>query len=179
MKRSGKILFLVFSVFVSVLFTSCLDSMQSVSLKNGQYVINARFTLAKSTLQLLSSLDDMENSDYESDDIDDYLSQLGNSLGNYKNNNASEFVYDFINELRGSDMFPDGGLKTDINTDYDVGISYSAKINKNSYAIDNFREYIPVKNEKFAYLNVPSYLSDEYSELGEILVGSKAQDFYK
>lgn len=140
-----KRMFFLFLVFISaMLFTSCIDSMQSVSFKDGQYEVTARFTMSKDTLQSLQSLAELSDEGYSND-----WNEMFESV-------ASDF--------------PRDGRTMKIDTETDFGVQYTARANKTSY---EFREYIPKRYANAMTLELESNSSEEIGEWKEFLSGYK------
>lgn len=179
--RTKYILFIL-SIFVGLLFTSCIDTMQSVSYENGKYTITSRFTLSKDLLSTMLSLADSDTSslDYD-DDLDEYtedfLDLLGTSM-NSKSPKLEKEINDFYKELKNSNMFPASGYTSKVDTNADVGIHYEATVYANSYTANDFKAYIPKKYKNALTLELSENLttdstSDELNEYAGFLSGLK------
>lgn len=170
------------AIFIGLFFTSCIDSMQSVSYENGKYIITSRFTLSKDLLSTMFSLADSDTSslDYD-DDLDEYTEDLLDLLGesmNSKNPKLEKEINDFYKELKTSNMFPESGYTSKVNTNADVGIHYEAAVYANSYTVNDFKAYIPKKYKNALTLELSENLntnssSDEFSEYAGFLSGLK------
>lgn len=117
--------FFSITIILSVLcLTSCIDSVQSVSYKNGQYIITSRFTMSKDMISTLVSLGESDTNDLDyAEDLEDYVDVFGNILGDSMTSKSPKLrqeVNELYKSLRDSNMFPAGGYtsKVDTNSDY-------------------------------------------------------------
>lgn len=49
---------LICTIICAMLFTSCFDSLESITYSNGEYVITTRFTISKTTLEMATESDE-------------------------------------------------------------------------------------------------------------------------
>lgn len=176
-----KLLFMFLTLFTGVFFISCIDSMQAVSYKNGQYVITSRFTMSKDMISTLVSLGDSDTSSLEyTDDLEDYVYSFGKLLGESMNSRSPKIkkeINELYKSLKDSNMFPASGCTSKVDTNADVGIHYEARVYANSYTAKDFTAYIPKKYKNALTLELSKNLTDSLSEeLGEfagILSGTK------
>lgn len=161
--------FFSITIILSVLcLTSCIDSVQSVSYKNGQYIITSRFTMSKDMISTLVSLGESDTNDLDyAEDLEDYVDVFGNILGDSMTSKSPKLrqeVNELYKSLRDSNMFPAGGYTSKVDTNADVGIHYEANVYANSYREKDFSAYIPKKYKNALTLELSENLTDSSSE---------------
>lgn len=111
-------------------YSAKFASMQSVSYKNGQYIITSRFTMSKDMISTLVSLEESDINDLDyAEDLEDYVDAFGNILGDSMTSKSPKLrqeVNELYKSLRDSNMFPAGGYTSKVDTNADVGIHYEA-----------------------------------------------------
>lgn len=111
-------------------YSAKFASMQSVSYKNGQYIITSRFTLSKDMISTLVSLEESDINDLDyAEDLEDYVDAFENILGDSMTSKSPKLrqeVNELYKSLRDSNMFPAGGYTSKVDTNADVGIHYEA-----------------------------------------------------
>lgn len=178
--KNKKILLSLF-VFIGFFFTSCVDSMQSVSYKNGYYTVTSRFTISKDLISTLVSLGDSDTSEFDyADNLDDFADTFGELLGESMNSKSPKLkkeINDLYKSLKESNMFPASGYTSKVDTNADVGIHYEATVYANSATSKNFSAYIPKKYKNALTLelseNLTSSSTDELGEFSSFLSGMK------
>lgn len=148
--------------------------MQSVSYKDGKYIVTSRFTISKGLISIFASLGP---SVFDSiDELDDFADLLENSMSS-KSSYLQEEINDLYRELKESCKFPYGGHTSKIDTDADVGINCEAVVYARSESLKDFRAYIPKRYENALTLelseNFAASIDDEMGEFSEILSGMK------
>ena len=111
-------------------YSAKFASMQSVSYKNGQYIITSRFTMSKDMISTLVSLEESDINDLDyAEDLEDYVDAFENILGDSmasKSPKLRQEINELYKSLRDSNMFPAGGYTSKVDTNADVGIHYEA-----------------------------------------------------
>ena len=111
-------------------YSAKFASMQSVSDKNGQYIITSRFTMSKDMISTLVSLEESDINDLDyAEDLEDYVDAFENILGDSMTSKSPKLrqeINELYKSLRDSNMFPAGGYTSKVDTNADVGIHYEA-----------------------------------------------------
>lgn len=173
----AKRLLFVLLILTVFLFTSCIiDSMQSVSYKNGQYVITYRLTMPKDLISTLVSLSDSDSSSFaDTEDFYDFadaFAKLFSEAVNSKSSNLNKSINDLYEDLKESIIFPDNGSASKINTDTDVGILYETTVYADSVNDKDYSAYIPKRYQNALTLKLSKNLinpsDNELDELDEL-----------
>lgn len=118
------------SIMSFVAYSAKFASMQSVSYKNGQYIITSRFTMSKDMISTLVSLEESDINDLDyAEDLEYYVDAFENILGDSMTSKSPKLrqeVNELYKSLRDSNMFPAGGYTSKVDTNADVGIHYEA-----------------------------------------------------
>lgn len=111
-------------------YSAKFASMQSVSDKNGQYIITSRFTMSKDMISTLVSLEESDINDLDyAEDLEDYVDAFENIIGDSMTSKSPKLrqeINELYKSLRDSNMFPAGGYTSKVDTNADVGIHYEA-----------------------------------------------------
>lgn len=111
-------------------YSAKFASMQSVSYKNGQYIITSRFTMPKDMISTLVSLEESDINDLDyAEDLEDYVDAFENILGDSMTSKSPKLrqeINELYKSLRDSNMFPAGGYTSKVDTNADVEIHYEA-----------------------------------------------------
>lgn len=142
---------LCFLVLVSILFTSCVDYVQSISYKNGKYKMYYKATLSKVLFAMTG------------ENPDEIFKNFEGELNTFNNESFEDETFENL---------PKSAKINPINTDLELGAEFSFEVDPRT-TDETEKSYLPKVSGKKCY--IPFFLGNNNSDFSDELSSEDAE----